>query len=297
MRSRLLFSFSLIAIALTGCETVGSLPASEVREGVILREFVRVGVGNQTIPLPPGDWEVAGVYTERNNVGTPILDAILIQRQGDQLAKVVRLRTPTAIGRGLYGYVISNECGRADVHYMKADSVGVATQDCRLVNHWRMSQSGNIPRAWRAFEIYSDKSGIRRPLAMIGSVYRLGDNRTFLDASYMLNPEVDGFAPPKQSDWSSSDWHRSNVPQDPKKVAYVNRLIAWTDEWHGTVKAGFEGRLPAKSQPPIQAQPQAPRSSSAPAEERLKALDELLRQKLITPEDATRKRKEILESL
>ena len=90
-----------------------------------------------------------------------------------------------------------------------------------------------------------------------------------------------------------------NISGDPKKKAYIERLKAWTDEWHQSVKAGFDEKLtgsPVASPTPAAATTEEPIPSEDIAG-RLKQLDALLKQELISKDEYEQKRKAILDSL
>jgi hypothetical protein len=110
------------------------------------------------------------------------------------------------------------------------------------------------------------------------------------------NPEVEGFSPPMQGDWRASDWHKDRVYLDPKKKDYVERIVDWSRSAHPKFKQGFEGGLAAQVRSPVStALPE--KEARTPISDRLHSLDELLRQKLINPEEHERKRAEIIKSL
>ena len=253
------------AFAIGGCVTSGT-PRDVIKEGATFRDRVHVGVGDQSVPLPEGEWVVGGTFNERTSVGTIILNFVLFQREGNQISKMVLISTPRTTGTGR-GYEMSGDCGRNDAHYRKteANTYG-GSQNCRLVDHRRLAWPGGPPDHWKSFVSYVDRERIRRPHTLVGSLYRFANAHTYLDADYMSNPENEGFAP-AGSDWSSSNWHRSNLPKDPRKVEYINRAIAWTDGWYSVVLAGFEGRPTAPQMTPAVTAPVQPASSGkAPAQ-------------------------------
>ena len=119
-------------------------------------------------------------------------------------------------------------------------------QDCRWLNHQGMGFANSKYDLQEAAGEYLEKKNITVPSRMIYSGYRFADSSKFLTVWYMVNPEVDGFAADTSTRGRDSPWHRKNFKDDPKKIAYIDRLKAWTDDWYPRVKTGFDEKLTVK---------------------------------------------------
>ena len=114
---------------------------------------------------------------------------------------------------------------------------------------------------------------------------------------YYFFPNVEEFENYPKTEWRQSPWNKTNVSIDPKKTAYVGKIIQWNDMFYSTVKTGFNGKLTGASvqnpTPPVVKSP----SVSPSVAERLKKLSALFNQELITKQEYEDKRKEILNSM
>lgn len=290
------FLFLICGLFIGGCQTTSGSSVA-LKPGMIFENSIRVGLDPIQLALPKGKWEVGGVREYQNNVDTTIQDVFLYQQKGGKLSKAIWFKTPLELN--IYGYLQSKYCSRDNMHYRKTViDYRTGDQDCRWVNHYRITLHGNKIKMWRDAGAWLTERKIDVPAAAIDAGYRLSDGSTFIMVHYFFNPEVDGFSPPREANWNTSDWHPSNTVRDPKKVAYINRLKAWSDEYYPKVKAGFKGKLTGSPQlkpTPTITTPTTPKSSTVA--DRLKQLDDLLKQQLISKQEYDERRKEILKEL
>lgn len=172
-------------------------------------------------------------------------------------------------------------------------------QDCRWVNHYRLTLIGSKSKFARDLGLWFQERNRPIPNHLIQVGFRFADIARFLNVYYYFNPEKDGFDAYPRTSWNESPWNPTNVViSGPRKIAYINRLKAWTDEFYPKVKAGFNGKFAGLSQPkppPTVTPPITPKSSAVA--DRLKQLDDLFKQKLISKQEYEQQRKAILDSL
>ena len=211
---------------------------------------IRAGNGGGQVPLPKGEWVVAGwdFYTDKQALG-----GVLIQTEGRQVARLLDFYVPyhtegRKLGQRLGGHRF---CERRDVLFFAEikrrlqSSYGGDTKDnCWGIDHRSMTFSGKAPNHMLALRDYIETNRLVLPVTMLAVAYRRrdgGPNKFSLD--YYFNPELEGFAPPQQVEWRTSDWHRDRAFYDPQKKAYVEKLKKWGDSWEKQVDKGFRGQL------------------------------------------------------
>ena len=199
------------------------------------------------IPLPAGEWTVSGVRRTTSEgfysgqASAPILRMVLVNPKANPSA--IYIRTTIGAGSG-FGWSLHSWCRRRDMlHRTTRINIEGGDQECWWINHIRMSRSSRTPPEFdQAFD-YARRNKIQIPINAIQVGYRLADNDGFLTLQYFFNPEAEGFAPPRRAAWSTSDWHRDRIGNDPKKVAYIDQVKDWGRAWLPKVKVGFDGKL------------------------------------------------------
>jgi|TARA_R110000751_G_scaffold22366_2_gene63069 hypothetical protein len=230
-----------VVAVLAACQTTNAKLDDISPQGSILTGEYLTANGRVKVPLPEGEWIVAGSGYRRVGYENPIEEVILVQVDDGTVIHYIEIRTDIAASP--IGWKKSTFCERNDIHYIKKISnVPAGSQDCWGINHFRMTFTGKIPLYMEEARTYIVDHKIRSPLNALAVEYRLADKPHFLDVKYFFNPEADGFEPPKIAEWATSDWHRDRVYMDPKKVAYIKKLKSWGEDWHTKVKAGFEGK-------------------------------------------------------
>ena len=239
-----LLAVAALGVLLAGCGTAANQDALVV--GNQYEGFITVGGGGLQVPLPEGEWRLVGtsLYADRMEI-----DGVLIrtkQRRVSRLVDFYVISGPQLRGlRSSYKF-----CGRKDIIFMgksefyaNTGMYGWGEQDCWGINHWPMTFSGSVPKHLLALRDYVEANGLVLPSTMIAVHYRRGGKGKFFSLNYYFNPELEGIPPPQQVEWRTSDWHRDRYFLDPKKKAYIEKLIKWGAELHAQVDKGFRGRF------------------------------------------------------
>jgi len=214
----------------------------QLKPGMVVEGFIRVPNTYTQVALPEGKWEVAGVIEKANSVGTYFLMANLVQIFDGKIAKAIHFFSPMRLRLG--GFVESKFCLRDDMHYRKTLASGAGKdQDCRWVNHLRVTLVGSKDELKSSTGKYLEAKNIATPNHLIDRGFRFADQFRDLTVHYFVNPEVDGFSAYPRTSWGDSPWHPQNTATDAEKKAYIDRQIAWAEEWYPMVKAGWEGKL------------------------------------------------------
>ena len=290
----------LISFTLVGCQTTREKAAQYLTVGATYTDMIGLGKDAVQIPLPEGQWKLVGLDTWYNNLQTGFTRGILVDVKGKILRRAVQFDIPIDFSSN--GYVVSKWCERDNIHHMKkrANYEG-GEQDCWGVNHYRLSFSANkLPEYMKQARDYIVANKIRVPGNTIYVRYQKADVNALLQASYHFNPEVDGFPPPKETIWATSDWHRNQMYLDEKKVAYIDKIKRWGTAFDSKVTAGFERKLNTTVVAPMAQNPTE--RSPAPTvsrgvEGKLSKLKDLHNKGLITDEEYSSQKKEVLEGL
>lgn len=213
---------------------------------------IRAGNGGGQVPLPEGEWIVAGwdIYTEMQALG-----GVLIQSENGKIVRLLDFYVPyhtdgRKLGQRLRG---DGFCGRRDILFVTEIKTprynsygGDAENNCWGIDHRPMTFYGKVPRHMLALRDFVEANGLELPVTMLVVEYRRvdgGPNRFSLN--YYFNPDLEGIAPPSQLDWRTSEWHRDFAFRDPQKKAYIEKLKRWGEEWAEQVDKGFRGQLNA----------------------------------------------------
>jgi hypothetical protein len=202
-----------------------------------------VEIGHARVPLPEGEWILLGKMEALSGGGpngVPLHRVFLAQVKDKVLAGAVLINTNVEGVIG--GWKRNTNCDRVDTHFVDADrNYDGKNRECFWVNHVTTGVGSNTWTSITGAYAYMDKNGIRRPSTVVAALYSISRNSNFVDVTYWFNPEVEGFDPPKVVDWHNNDWHKSRIVEDPKKLAYVEKLKNWGLAMYPQIKAAFGG--------------------------------------------------------
>ncbi|MGH6663121.1 MAG: hypothetical protein ACREB6_16415 [Rhodospirillales bacterium] len=239
MRAHSILLFSALFI---GSWTIAVTADDGLKPGMVVEGFVRVPNTYTQVALPEGKWEVAGVIEKANSVGTYFLMANLVQVADGKVSKAIHFFSPMRLTTS--GFVENKFCLRNDMHFRRTLASGAGQdQDCRWVNHLRLTLAGSKDELKNSTGKYLEAKNIAIPNHLIDRGFRFADQFRDLNVHYFINPELDGFPAYPRTTWTDGPWHPQNTASDAKKKAYIDRQIAWVEEWYPMVKAGWEGKL------------------------------------------------------
>ncbi len=206
-----------------------------------------LNAAGRLIPLPAGTFE--RLASVQGPLGSTIMHsgAFAQFRAGVLAILVVVSLTPPQekIGAGLRAFP---NCKRRDFHYLNVvanDDFGA--QECRYVNHiwpnaWGSTESGEL---FRSIVAALTTRQVPVPNAMVTSTFHFANQNDLVRVFYYFNPEVRGIKSAKTATWNESDWHKSYLAQDVRRIDYLGELEKWTNDWHPFVRAAFTGEKSA----------------------------------------------------
>lgn len=161
-----------------------------------------------------------------------------------------------------------------------------------IINHIRISFDEKASQANKEAYKYIIDNKLVMPGNFILTYHRFTGasiKSKFLEYSIYVNPEVDGFDPPTNSEWASSDWNTLKINSDPKKVAYIEKLKKEGAVFHQKLKEAFE------KQPAVEEQPAVEKQTHEDLESKLIELKNLKDKGLITQEDYDKSKDKLLK--
>jgi len=223
---------AIVVFLLTGCAMTNLKDSNFV--GKVYKGSIQLQ--SLDIPLPEGEWLVIGsgnkettVTGGRSNDATDDQFQVVLLKKSD-LGQVIGLLfiSTDMMGNKLIGYSPGIVFNRTDVHHVVVNNNdNLGAHDCWLINHSIVPKiSKNTVAKKEAFK-YFESNKIVIPKIMIESYHHFTgkyNKNKLLDYSYLINPEIDGFDSPKDTDWSTCEWNLLQINKDHKKVEYIEKL-------------------------------------------------------------------------
>jgi glutaredoxin len=235
--SSIIACFFVLAISLlTGCSTKSSL----LETYPLHQEYTgSIDFRNKTVPLPEGSWRVIGTGIDGSFFNMVLLKNTDSKIMNDSIIVTVE----TGFTRRKNGYVKSKDFEKVgDYHYSEIinNEPGEA-QDSYLVKHTRMTGNTKREHIQQAFKFFKENDYIVPTILIEGKHRFTGKHikRKYLKFRYFKNPEAEGFAPPTNSVWATTDWHPLHINKDPEKAAYIEYFIELNKDLHKRLKTGF----------------------------------------------------------
>lgn len=202
-----------------------------------------IELGGVQAPLPQGEWIVTGFERSITKSGWGNMTVALAQFKETQVpAYVVLIYNEQSVRMG-WNVGEEKQCARREIHHAKVIRDTQLDKACLYVNHIVFNVSSGSAKWWKDTIDYARKRNAKIPMAAIQGGIVTSDRANFLSMAYYFNPEVEGFGPPQNTVWQTSDWNVLNVAGDQKKQAYVQAVIDWTEQSRPMLEAGLAGKL------------------------------------------------------
>lgn len=194
--------------------------------------------GGRTVPLPSGEWVVAGRKDYPGSKGKfPYTQIIFAQVQGKMITRVIRLSSGEALKKK--GYKTYNSCDfKEALHKTTVINDNKGDQNCMIVRPWctrdRDEKAADFYR--QALRDLALKNGYYQPAALIGWQQRLADKKNAL--IYWVGINTDLLVDPTKTErgmWVWDDWKADAVAKSKPKQIAVEMIKGWSDDWHKTL--------------------------------------------------------------
>jgi hypothetical protein len=237
-----------------------------VQLGATYRGVVQLKTyGSPQVPLPPGDWKLVALDENRDRTAnTRMLQGMLIQVRTGVLTGRVIFDVPDSPSRG--GWSRPAACDRKFLANLSQPETAFGSYDCLTIEPVTMIRASNVSQTGAQFYDYLDANKIKKPGTALSTVFNISDGRTYLNVSYLFNPDVEKITPA-----GVTAWHLDRYKEDAKRAAYVENVKNWAQLLRPKIVDGLKGRLPASfemasvsSLPPVVAAAKAaPATASA----------------------------------
>jgi uncharacterized membrane protein len=259
-------------VLLFGC--LAALVPAAGAQGVGDNVSGHVAIDGKQVPLPRGEWLVAGVGAQdfdMPEIGAfgAVRSMVLFQREGSRVVAVAEINTNAVAVNDGWGR--TRACARAEQFLLVTRYRSGWETSCLFVQPTRLTDAG--PTAWQAARRLAATSGLTLPPVALTAGFRLSDRQDIVDLRFHFDPALLGGG-------GGDDWSAATVRGDPARLDAVQRLSAWAMGYDGRIAPGLRNRLAG---PPAEAPQNAAYISETPqVDGKLRALDQLLAERAIT---------------
>jgi hypothetical protein len=221
-------------------------PASGLPRALLGRTFQSsLVVAGFNVPLPPGDWAllVQGTLTgteHPENKGNVYFLGQIVHKRLVAAMWVQGMRSP-----GL-GFVQNQNCTNPNNLYVLDESAGTSGQGCTWIRaffsadmqQWA-DKSAHIDQMARAAGANLATKGVSYPQELLTVGFHEAEKWGQLTAGYLFSPEKEGISSSKVPALHDSDWYKANLQRYPEKIAYVQKLQRWAENFAPKFHAAF----------------------------------------------------------
>jgi hypothetical protein len=194
-------------------------------------------LGRARVPLPPGDWIVAGRDRGTSTgPGIPYARVVLLQIGAANVDRAIFL-TANLTGAGPWGRPA--DCGSRAIHAAVTVREDTRGRECWWVSHY--VRGVPTERSWamdHELHAFLTERRLRMP-TMVTAGFFVTDTGGMLQAIYAFRPGAAGLPDEGGVRWDASRWRPAASEQDPRRA----RLIAWQKEWAAALQPAFRHAL------------------------------------------------------
>lgn len=200
------------ALIMAACQTTQSKIDSIAKQGDVFYGNYPTANGRVVVPLPEGEWVVAGAGFNRLGYQNPFEEVVLINQSDSGDVSLIEITSSIAVPRNGWGR--STMCERKDMYFLErtTNSAG-GIQDCWGLQIINTDLSGDLPGYLKQASDYAANNKIKLGFDANAVSYNFADRGYFLRVSHLSEPDV----------------------------ADMDTLKKLGKEWYPKVKAGFNG--------------------------------------------------------
>ena len=243
----LIFGLTMIAAG------AAAIPHPALAQGIAPGQTLsgQLVLGGKSVPLPAGQWTVAGL-------GAGTADTSFSSRAPGLIWNVVLFR-PTADGRQLDamielninelsisdGWGMASDCSRSDLALSVVRYKAGWDSSCFFVTHTLFSEKNPTTPAWAQATLLAQQKGWQIPNTAVTAGARASNRRDVIDVRYHFTPAFHKIPEGAIEIWNQSPWLASRLERDQRRLAFARNLTEWIVVTSGHVEAGLKNRLPA----------------------------------------------------
>jgi uncharacterized membrane protein len=239
-RSRIVF---VLAAMLTWMVTA-MLPAGAVSVGDKASGFLILG--NKQIPLPIGEWVVAGLGTQplsmpKEGAFGTIETAVLFLPQGNNIDTVLEVNTNAIPVNDGWGRPKACTPGKQQLALVTRYKTGWETS-CAFVEATRFGAESAGPPAWEQARDFARREKLAMPELWLTAGFRISDRQDIVDARFHFNPSliIGGSAAGYPA---LADWTREWLRDDPIRSEAVRIMSSWTAGFAHWFERGMRNQI------------------------------------------------------
>ncbi|MFO1039274.1 MAG: hypothetical protein U1E45_20715 [Geminicoccaceae bacterium] len=228
-------------------------PAAALATGEVRTRDVTLA--GKTVPLPDGDWIVAGLSSQNldlEGVGAfgAIENAILFHREGDRVTAVAEINTnavPVDDGWGIASSCVPGE------QYLLVNRYRTRWDDSCVFVAPTFAPAGNTgPKAWGEAQRAAALSGWSMPELWVTAGFRVSDRQDVVDVRYHFAPEALGYTASK-SGIERTSWRAEALGPSSARKEAAQVLMAWAVGMDDRIENGLRGLPMARLRMPLRA--------------------------------------------
>jgi hypothetical protein len=201
------------------------------------------------VPLPPGDWlRLASMHGHTQTASGEVL--VLGRVKNRRLMGLVRITAARSTLNPAKGFPALPGCDRQNTHNNVLVNEAVEPfghQACWLIDHSFLAplqawadQAHKLPPELRAAAGDLAAKGVSYPQDTISVRFIRAELWGALEVRYDFNPEEDHITSSDIATYADSDWDPANITRYPDKIAYVDKLKHWANDFWPRFKAAFD---------------------------------------------------------
>ena len=202
-------------------------------------------LGNKQVPLPAGEWVLAGLGTQPFQMpalgafGT-IETAVLLRISGTHVVAVLEVNANQIPVNDGWGRTKSCAQGKQLLVIVRYKT-GWETS-CAFVQPTRFASNSPGPPAWEQARDFAGSHGLTMPQLWLTGGFRVSDRQDLIDARYHFDPAlILGATAAEYQD--TSDWTKEALNADPLRLNAVQIVSAWTAGFGAWVEAGLRNQI------------------------------------------------------
>jgi uncharacterized membrane protein len=232
-----------IALILLAWMTLLASPAAALSVGDKLsRQFM---LGNKQIPLPVGEWIVAGLGTQAFTMpalgafGT-IQTAVLFLPHGNRIAAVLEVNTNTIPVNDGWGR--TKACAAAQQFLLITRYKTGWETSCAFVEPTQFGGDSAGPPAWEQARDFARHARLEMPGLWLTAGFRVSDRQDLVDARFHFDPALTLGASAANYQ-QLADWTPQIVRNDPLLLGAVQVVSSWASGFDTWIERGLRNQI------------------------------------------------------
>lgn len=237
------WQFAGAALALLAWITGATSPAAALSVGDKASHHLMLG--SKQIPLPVGEWVVAGLGTQAFTMPAlgafgAIQTAVLLLTRGDRIDAVLEVNTNTIPVNDGWGR--TKACAEGQQFLLVTRYKTGWETSCAFVEATRFGADSAGPPAWEQARGFARQAKLSMPELWLTAGFRVSDRQDIVDARFHFNPALT-LGATAASFSQLSDWSPTAVNDDPLRLGAVQVVSSWTSGFDAWVERGLRNQI------------------------------------------------------